>query len=113
MELNNRVRRRLKALMQEHGLSQTGLARAAHQRQQDVNRFMSARSVYPSLHFLDQLARVFQYTLADLLAADLPQPSLTSEELTLLVGYRATKNPVHRSAVMALLETSRKKTRNR
>ena len=35
---------------------------------------------FPSLDFLDSLARVFQITLAEALGADAPEPGRTKEE---------------------------------
>lgn len=103
--LNTLLRTRVLSLMRANGLSQAALSRAARVRQQDVSRFLTDDMVNPSLDFLDRLARVFQFTLADLLAKDLPQASLTADEQALLSRYRATSSELKRQAVIAFLQT--------
>lgn len=71
-------------LMAQYGLTQAALARASGERQQDVNRFFTDQMKYPPLDFLDNLARVFQVTLADVLADELPRPALTDVQVRLL-----------------------------
>jgi transcriptional regulator with XRE-family HTH domain len=107
--LNTLVRRRLQTLMDQHHLTQADVSRAADERPQDVNRFLTGDMAFPSLDFLDKLARVFQLTLADLLAAELPRPAVNGDELTLLTRYRAMADLGQRQAVMSLLNAPRRK----
>lgn len=97
-----KVRERLAALRDDAGLSDTGLARAAGLRQQDVSRFFTGDMKFPALDFMDALARVFHYTLADLLAKDLPAPSLSKWQIDVLAGLKAMK-PVERAAFESLM----------
>lgn len=87
--LTSRVRERLIALRDQAGMTDTGLARAAQQRQQDVSRFMLADMKYPPLDFLDALARVFHYSLVDLLAKDVPPATLTESQRAILATLKA------------------------
>lgn len=86
--LNQRVRARLVALMDQTGVSQSGLARATGYRQPVINRFFTGQMKYPPLDFLDAMARVFEYTLADLLHQELPPPTLTPVERDVLATWR-------------------------
>lgn len=63
--------------------------RASGQLQQDVSRFNKGQMKYPPLTFLDSLARVFHLTLADLLADELPEPSLTAQERRVLAHWKS------------------------
>lgn len=83
------LRARLLALRDAHQLSDSAWARAAHLRQQDVSRFTRGAMTFPALDFLDALCRVFQLSLCDCLADDIPTPALTKAELELLVNVRA------------------------
>lgn len=84
-----RLRERLIALRDEHRLSDSAWARAAGQRQQEVSRFVNADMKFPPLDFLDALCRVFHYSLADVLAKDLPPPTLTKTQSQFLVNLKA------------------------
>lgn len=112
-ELNVRIRSRIQKLMRAHGLSQAALARATGERPQDINRFLTDDMAYPPLDFLDRLARVFHYTLADLLAKDLPPARLTPDEVTLLARYRATTSARDRHAALSFLHPPPVKRRRR
>lgn len=79
-------------------MTATAIARAADLRQQDVSRFFTGQMKYPPLDFLDAICRVFQYTLADVLAKELPRPSLTSTQIDLLAAVKAM-SPADRAAV--------------
>ena len=97
-----KVRERLAALCADYKLSRAGLARASGFRQQDVNRFFNGEMKFPALDFMDKLARVFHYTLADLLAKDLPAPSLTKSQTQVLVSLKAM-NVADRASFETLL----------
>lgn len=97
-----RVRERLAALRDDVGLSDAALARAAGLRQQDVSRFFTGEMKFPALDFMDAIARVFHYTLADVLAKDLPAPSLTNGQTQVLAHLKAMK-PAERVAFEALV----------
>lgn len=101
-----KVRERLATLRDDCRLSDSGLARAAGLRQQDVSRFFTGDMKFPALDFMDKLARVFHYTLADVLAKDLPAPSLTKSQTQVLVSLRAMK-PSDRASFEALLVRKR------
>lgn len=107
--LTARVRERLAALLKQHQLTESAVARATGERQQDVNRFFQGEWKNPPLQFLDSLARVFHYTLADLMRDELPKPSLTEAEIGLLATWRTMK-PGDRVAFDALI---RRKTGGR
>lgn len=96
------ARERLIALRDQHGLTDTGWARAAGLVQQEVSRFTTNEMKFPRLDFMDKLARVFHYTLADILAKDLPRPSLSKQQITVLANLKALK-PSQRDAFEALL----------
>lgn len=83
------VKQRLVALMEEHEISQAGVARAIGVRQQKVNLFFDNQMKFPALDFLDAMARVFHHTLADLLAKDLPPPSITKTQQQVLARWKA------------------------
>lgn len=100
--LTLRVRERLIALREHAGMTDTGLARAAGQRQQDVSRFMLGDMKYPPLDFLDALARVFQYTLPELLAKDLTPNGLTETQRAILATMK-TMNATERVAFESLI----------
>lgn len=80
-------------------------ARAAHLRQQDVSRFTTGKMAFPPLDFLDDLARVFDRTLATLLVDDQPLQTtgftLTKVELELIVNLRGM-DPEDRHAFQRL-----------
>lgn len=101
-----KVRERLAALRDDFGLTDTGLARAAVLRQQDVSRFFNGEMKFPALDFMDKLARVFHCTLADLLAKDLPAPSLTKSQTQILVSLKSM-TPADRASFEALLVRKR------
>lgn len=90
--LTLRLRERLIALRDHSGMTDTGLARASGQRQQDVSRFMLGYMKYPPLDFLDALARVFQYTLPELLAKDIAPSSLTESQRAILAAMKGMKS---------------------
>jgi transcriptional regulator with XRE-family HTH domain len=108
--LTAQVRNRLLALRTETGLSETALARAAGQVQQEVNRFFTGDMKLPKLDFLDSMARVFHYTLADLLAKDMPPRTMTKQELTILVNLQAMK-PSDRLSFENLISRDKKSAR--
>lgn len=100
--LTQRLRERLVALRDQAGLSDSALARAAHQRQQDVSRFMLGDMKYPPLDFMDALARVFHHSLPDLLAKDVPPPAITASEQSILAAMKGMK-PTQRVAFESLI----------
>ena len=100
--LTVRVRERLIALRDEHGLTDAGWARAAGEVQQEVSRFTTGDMKMPKLDFMDRLARVFHRTLADVLADDLPLATLTVNEVKILAGLKAMK-PVERAGFETLV----------
>lgn len=102
-DLTSRVRDRLKALMDEHHVSQNGLERATGYRQADISRFLRREMKHPDLAFLDDLFRVFQYTLADVLQAELPKPSLKAVELGVLTKLRTIKDEDRDAMVRVIL----------
>lgn len=87
--LTQRLRERLTALRDQAGMSDSAVARAAALRQQDVSRFMLGRAKFASLDFLDALARVFQYTLPELLAKDIAPSTLTETQRAILATMKA------------------------
>lgn len=89
--LTARVRERLVALRDEHQMSEAAIARATGLVQQEVNRFFTGDMKLPRLDFMDAICRVFHYTLADVLAKDLPKPSLTKTETTILAQLKGMK----------------------
>jgi hypothetical protein len=107
--LNDRIHTRLTALMRQHQVDQTQLSRAAQQSRRDVNRFFTKAMVYPSLDFLDALARVFDQTLADLLAKDLRTSSLTGEEVSILAGWRSASEADRQIVRRLLASKSRRR----
>jgi hypothetical protein len=96
------VRERLIALRDAHRLSDAGWARAARQRQQDVSRFVHADMKYPPLDFLESLARVFDHTLADVLAKDAAKSEKPEWQMRVLVALKAM-TPTERHAFETLL----------
>ena len=60
----------------------------AKQTPHDVRRFALGEMIFPALDFLDALCRVFHYSLADMLSADLPNYTLTQAEQRLLDEFR-------------------------
>jgi|GEM_PF-5457371 len=102
-----RVRERLAALRAQCEMTESGLARAAHLRQQDVNRFFHGDMKYPALDFMDAIARVFHHSLADVLAEDMPKPSLTESQREIVANLKAME-PVERAAFEKLIR--RRKT---
>lgn len=100
--LTLRLRERLTALRDQARMSDSALARAANQRQQDVSRFMLGDMKYPPLDFMDALARVFQYTLPELLAKDVPPAGLSESQRSVLAAMKAMQ-PVERSAFENLI----------
>lgn len=100
--LTLRLRERLIALRDQAGMSDAGIARAAHQRQQDVSRFMLGDMKYPPLDFLDALARVFQYTLPELLTKDVAPSTLTESQRAILATMKGM-DPVQRVAFESLI----------
>ncbi len=101
--LTAQLRDRLIGLRDEHGLSDSGWARAAKQRQQDVSRFVNAQMKYPPLDFLDSLCRVFHRTLSEVLAQDIPPATLTKAQSQWLVRLK-TMTPSERNAFETLME---------
>lgn len=83
-----RVRERLAALRDQFHISEAGIARTTGFRQQKVNDFFNGQMKFPALDFMDAIARVFHYTLADLLAKDLPPSTLTSTERAILSNLK-------------------------
>jgi transcriptional regulator with XRE-family HTH domain len=83
-----KVGARFKALRLEHGLTQGQVATALQAKQQEVSRIENGRIVNANLDVLDALARIYHYTLADLLRDMLPEQSITSVERALLVRLR-------------------------
>jgi transcriptional regulator with XRE-family HTH domain len=76
--LTLRIRERLQAAMKHHGMTQIELVRRSGATPQAVQRFLAGQSPYPPLSFLDQLARVFGWTLLEMLADEIaPIPTLT------------------------------------
>jgi len=110
-KITTQLRARLLVLRNMHQLTDTAWARAAHVRQQDVSRFTTGRMTYPRLDFLDALCRVFQITLADALAPDLPKPSLTRAQQELLINVAAME-PSFRHAVERLTAPRRVRRRD-
>ena len=104
------VRDRLAALRDEYGLTDAALARAAGLRQQDVSRFFNRDMKFPPLDFLDALARVFHYSLADLLAKDLPAPSLTKGQQEILISLKALTPSERASFENLLVRRTRRRT---
>lgn len=87
-------------------MSEISVARAAGQRQQDVSRFFLGQMKFPPLDFLDALARVFHFSLADLLAEELPKPSLSEKQRRILATIRGMQ-PKQREGFETLLEAPR------
>lgn len=83
------VRERLAVLRESHGLTVTGMARAARQRQQDVSRFFNADMKFPPLDFLDALAKVFNVTLADILGMDATKPEVPEWQARVVIALKA------------------------
>jgi transcriptional regulator with XRE-family HTH domain len=100
--LTLRLRERLIALRDQARISDAGIARAAHLRQQDVSRFMLGDMKFPPLDFLDALARVFEHTLPELLAKDVPTSSLTASQRSILATMKTMK-PAERVAFESLI----------
>lgn len=96
------VRDKLVALRNAHGLNDSAWARAARLRQQDVSRFVHAQMKYPPLDFLDALARVFNRTLADILAEEMPKSEMPEWQSRVLVALRAM-DPSDRHAFEQLI----------
>lgn len=90
--LTLRLRDRLIALRDHAGLNDSALSRAAHQRQQDVSRFMLGDMKYPPLDFMDALCRVFNYSLAELIAKDIAPSQLTESERAVVAALKTMKN---------------------
>lgn len=88
-----RVIARLEALRDQYGVTEAGIARATGYRQQKINDFFNRQIKFPALDFMDAIARVFHYTLADMLAQDLPPPTLTKGQLQFLVNLKTLKKP--------------------
>lgn len=106
-----KVRERLAALRDDYKLSDAGLARAAGLRQQDVSRFFNGDMKFPPLDFLDALARVFHLTLADVLAKDLPAPSLTNGQMQVLVSLKTMKTSERVAFEALMAQRGRRGTR--
>lgn len=102
-----RVRARLAALRDQHGISEAGIARATGFRQQKINDFFNGQMKFPALDFMDAIARVFHHTLADLLAQDLPAPSLTNGQLRIIIALKAMKSSERVSFESLILRTKR------
>lgn len=100
--LTARVRQRLIALRDQHGLTDAGWARAAGEIQQEVSRFTTGDMRFPRLDFLDHLARVFHLTLAEVLSEDLPPATLSEGQVQILAGLKAMK-PSERVGFEALV----------
>lgn len=105
-----RVRQRLLALMTEHDISQAGVARAIGVDQQKVNLFFKDQMKFPALDFMDAMARVFHHTLADLLAKDLPPPTLTKVQQQLLARWK-TMDALERHAFETAMDRGSGKKR--
>jgi transcriptional regulator with XRE-family HTH domain len=91
--LTLRLRERLRVLRDQAGMTDAGMARAAQLRQQDVSRFMLGDMKFPPLDFLDALARVFQYTMCDLLAKDIAPSTLTESQRAIVATLKTL--PAH------------------
>jgi transcriptional regulator with XRE-family HTH domain len=100
--LTARVRERLAALRDAHGLTDSGLARAAHQRQQDVSRFFNGDMKFPPLDFMHALSQVFDRTLADVLAMDVTRTEKPEWQARVIVALKAMQ-PSERLAFETLL----------
>lgn len=97
-----KVRDRLAALRDAYGLTDTGIARAAHLRQQDVSRFFNGDMKYPPLDFLDAICRVVHRTLADILNHEASKPALPAWQIRVLAHLSAL-DPSERIAFETLL----------
>lgn len=86
--LTARTRARLDALRRQHKMNWTQVANAAGLVQQEVSRFSTGQMRFPALSFMDAIARVFHRRLADLLADETTEPSLTSREIGVLAHWR-------------------------
>jgi transcriptional regulator with XRE-family HTH domain len=105
--LLEQARERLIVLRNQHGLTDAGWARAAGLVQQEVSRFTTREMKFPKLDFMDKLARVFHCTLADVLAKDLPRPSLSKQQITILANLKGMK-PAQRAALEEFLSGTSK-----
>lgn len=103
----SRLRLRIDGLRRQMDMQWSDVVRASGQLQQDVSRFSTGQMKYPPLTFLDSLARVFHLTLADLLADELPEPSLTAQERRVLAHWKSL-GTVQAAAFESLIHPKKK-----
>jgi transcriptional regulator with XRE-family HTH domain len=101
------VRQRLAAVRDAYGLTDAGMARAAHQRQQDVSRFFNGDMKFPPLDFMNALCLVVNLTLADVLRDELPKPELPEWQMRVLATMKAM-SPTDRHAFETLMDRGKK-----
>lgn len=91
-ELTERTRVRLQQLIAEGGLTQHALALRLGTDQATMSRFRTGQMKHPPLDFLDQLCRIFDRTLSDVLAEEMPARPITAAtgpvEVEVLENYR-------------------------
>jgi transcriptional regulator with XRE-family HTH domain len=106
--LSAKLGARLRTLRRDCHLTQTEVAEALHAEQQDVSRVEMGRPVNADLEFLDAMARLYHYTLADLLHEELPEPALTGIERKIVTKLRTMDSSDLGSFVRLILAHRRK-----
>jgi transcriptional regulator with XRE-family HTH domain len=104
--LTEQVRARLATLRDETHISEAAIARTAGLVQQEVNRFFTGDMKLPRLDFMDAIARVFDRTLADVMAMDATKVERPEWQVRVLIALKAME-PTERHAFERLIDRPR------